>query len=326
MGKIGYFGTGIEVSYTLPLPGRSDRIDIVDPNTTAVQRALRRDGLAGYETVTLATLLTLFEQQDDGFSFFDVGANMGLCALLCSAMFQTSTVHAFEPTPSTAATARRIFRANDVQVEVFECALSDDEGHADLHLADVSDSSNSLVPGFQESSASISVQIRRLDDHVAATGVAPVVVKIDVETHEAAVIGGAPALLANHRPYLFVEVLNRGGRDHGVEITEVMEPYGYTYYRLDGAPSWIPEPTVSGTVSGPHRDWLLAPEPLTDVFGQQHQRWQELLATCGPAENSRVPIVRSAVAALRRGGPAELVATAQRFAAARRRERAQASN
>ena len=130
------------MSYTLPLPGRADRLDIVDPNSTAVQRALRRDGLAGYEAVTMATLLTLFEQQAPGFSFYDVGANMGLYSLLCAALFDVQTVHAFEPTPSTAATARRIVRANNANVAVFECALGDENQMAELHLSDASDSSN----------------------------------------------------------------------------------------------------------------------------------------------------------------------------------------
>ena len=308
------------MSYTVPLPGRADRLDIVDPNSTAVQRALRRDGLAGYEAVTMATLLTLFEQQAPGFSFYDVGANMGLYSLLCAALFDVQTVHAFEPTPSTAATTRRIVRANNANVAVFECALGDENQMAELHLSDASDSSNSLVRGFQASHSSVSVPVRRLDLHVAETKVFPSVVKVDVETHEAAVLKGAHRTIADGRPHLVVEVLNRGGRDHGVEITQVMQSHGYTYYRLDEAPSWQPEVVVSGTLSGPHRDWLLAPEPLPDSFLQMHRRWAEHLAACGPERNSRVPMARTAVAAFRRGGVAEVALAAQRYRAARRRQ------
>ena len=71
----------------LPAGGRVPTLDIVDPNSTAVQRSLRRNGLAAYEPPTLTTLRTLFDTQVDGFTFLDVGANMGLYALICASMF-----------------------------------------------------------------------------------------------------------------------------------------------------------------------------------------------------------------------------------------------
>lgn len=268
----------------------------------------------------MATLLALFEQPEAGFSFYDVGANTCLYSLLCAALFGAQVVHAFEPNPSTAAIARRIVRANDANVEVFECALGDQDESAVLHLADASDSSNSLVQGFQMSSSSVSVSVRRLDQHVAETKVVPSVVKIDVETGEAAVLSGASRLIGERRPYLVVEVLNRGGGDHGIEITEIMKSHGYTYYRLNESPSWEPETFVSGTLSGPHRDWLLSPEPLPDSFTQIHLRWIESLAGCGPERNSRVPIIQTARAAFKRGGLAEVTQATQRYRAARRRQ------
>ena len=309
------------MTYLIPLPGRADRLDIVEPNSTAVQRALRRDGLAAYEPSTVAALLALFEVQDDDLRFFDVGANMGLYALLCSALFHPVAVHAFEPTPSTVEVLRRVVRANRLDLTVVPAALGDTNGSAQLHLSAVSDSSNSLVAGFKRSVASVEVPVRRLDDYVNETGVAPNVVKIDVETHEPAVLAGALQTIAEHRPFIVIEVLFRGGRDHGIEITEALAPFGYTYYRLDAEPSWKPETTITGTRSGPDRDWLLAPQPLDADFPGRWKVWRRDLAECGPARNSRVPVMRSVVAALRRGGPKEVVVTARRYGAALRRER-----
>lgn len=314
------------MTYRIPLPGRSGSIDIIDPNATAVQRALRRDGLAGYEPSTIATLLTLFDEHSEGLSFFDVGANMGLYALLCAAIFDPDEVHAFEPTPTTVDVLRKIVRTNRFNVEVVAEALGDVNSTANLHLSTASDSSNSLVEGFKQSTETVSVPVRRLDDYVAASGVAPTIMKIDVETHEPAVLAGASETIARHRPYIVIEVLYRRRRDHGVEITEVMAPHGYTYYRLDEAPSWTAESIVTGTRGRTDSDWLLAPEPLNADFEDRWMGWKGRLAECGPERNSRVPIIRSIEAATRRGGPKEAVAAARRFIAAVRRERGQRSS
>jgi hypothetical protein len=143
------------VSYRIRLPAASGsvRLDIVEPNSTSVQRALRRGGLAAYEPPTVATLLTLFEGQPPGFGFFDVGANMGLYALLCAKLFEPGVVTGFEPTPSTASVARKIVKANRLDIDVVAAALSDENGEATLHLSPVSDSSNSLVEGFRAGAA-----------------------------------------------------------------------------------------------------------------------------------------------------------------------------
>lgn len=298
-------------------------LDIVEPNSTAVQRFLRRDGLAAYEPPTVATLLTLFDDLDDGFTFFDVGANMGLYALLGAALFEPGVVHAFEPTPDTAAVLRGVIKANKLDVEVFEVAVGETDGRAMLHFSEKSDASNSMVAGFKESHDGVEVETVRLDGHVLRNRLAPDVMKIDVETFEPAVLAGAAATIERSRPLIVIEVLNRRGRDHGEEITEAMAPHGYSYYELSGEPTWEARSSVRGNPRSAHHDWLLAPEPLDAKFGERWALWQSRLGECGPDRNSRVPIFRSMQAAMKRGGLAEVIATSNRYVAALRRERGQ---
>ena len=310
------------MTYKIAIPGQTRELDIVDPNSTAVQRALRRGGLAAYEPPTMTTLLTLFEQEAGSLTFFDIGANMGLYAAICAAGFRPRAIHAFEPTPTTAAAARAVVKANDLNVEVVEAALGDTNGVAELHLSDQSDSSNSLVVGFKKSSDSVTVTVRRIDDYVAETKVTPTVIKIDVETHEPAVLAGAVDTIAASRPFIVVEVLNRRGHDHGTEITAVMKPFGYSYYRLGSTPDWEAQPVITGALGTTNSDWLLAPAPLAADFVTRWARWSAELAECGSEKNSRVPVMRSVRAAFRRGGISEVFAAARRFVAAIRRERA----
>ena len=304
------------MTYRIPLPKGGDRttLDIVDPFSSMVQRFLRREGLRSYEPETAATLLTLFEMQEGPFVFFDVGANIGLYSHLCAAMFENSEVHAFEPTPVIAEIARSIAYANSIDVQVIEAAVSDEAGTAALHLSNTSDASNSLEKGFKPSSDSLQVDRLTLDEYRRRTGSSPATLKIDVETHEAAVLAGAAELLLADRPFVIVEVLRRKRTEQGKAIQAAFAELGYEFYQLTATPDWVPQANIrgSGTVE---RDWLLAPSSLPPNFAERWSEWQQRLDQCGPDRNSRPPLGGAAAAAFRRGGATELVSSAGRFVA-----------
>ena len=86
------------MTYLVPLPegGRTDRLDLVDPISSSVQRLIRRSGLASFEPETAAALLALFEHADPDFVLYDVGANVGVYSAMAVAMFRPRAVHSFE--------------------------------------------------------------------------------------------------------------------------------------------------------------------------------------------------------------------------------------
>jgi FkbM family methyltransferase len=280
-------------------------LDIVDPITTSVQRQLRRAGLAGYEPATMATLLAAFERQPPGFQFVDVGANIGLYSATCAAMFDPGRVIAFEPTPDVAAIARRVLEINGAGAavgRVEQCALGAHRGSAPLYLSAVSDSSNSLVAGFKQNVGSIDVEVTTLDDYVDATGTVPAIIKIDTETFEPAVIEGGRTTLERCRPWLVVEVLNRRGHDHGIDISAAMEGLGYTYYRLSRAADWRPTAPISGVAGSKETDWLLTPRPIDDEFIASVRTWLDRLSACTADRNPRLRVVALSFHVLRREG------------------------
>lgn len=308
------------MSYRIPLPagGRRSKLDILEPNSTAVQRFIRREGLGAYEPSTAAAVLAVCEQLDPGFVMFDIGANMGLYGSLAAAMFDPCAVHLFEPAPIAADVARRIVAKNSLRGEVFEQAVADTTGFGDLRLSPVSDASNSMVEGFRKATGIVRVPTVRLDDHVERVGMSPDLVKIDVETFEPAVISGARRTIDTSRPIIIIEVLKRRGTDHGVELTELFSGLGYHYHELSARPDWRPRPAIkgSGTVD---RDWLLTPEPLAAGFPDRWQVWATRLEACTVERNPRPPLLAAGRAAFDRGGLGEVAAAARRYAAALRR-------
>jgi len=278
----------------LPLPpgapGAPVRLDLLDGASTAVQRQVRRVGIGGYETPTMATLLAVAAQQPAPV-FFDVGANVGLYAAMVARLFDTEAVVAFEPTPSTAEIARRIMSANRLDVRVEEVALGAEDGTADLYLSAKSDASNSLVEGFKRSTGVVQVPVRRLDAYVEATGLVPTLLKVDTETFEPQVVAGGVETLRRHRPAMIVEVLKRRGHDHGVELTAAMAGLGYHFHRIDVDLTLAPSEVIEGDDRSPHHDWLLTPDPVGDDLRAAAGAWRRALAACGPDTHPRLPIV-----------------------------------
>ncbi len=308
------------MTYRIPLPegGRSSTLDIIEPNTTATQRFIRREGLGAYEPPTAAAMLALCETYDRGFVVFDVGANMGLYGQLAASMFSPSIVHSFEPAPASAEVAQRISHGNGLAITVHEVAVSDEVGHAALHLSPVSDASNSLVEGFRVTDDRIDVRTVTIDSVVQETGDPPDIIKIDVETHERAVLDGARMTIENHRPSLIIEVLRRKGHDHGEEINAFFAGLGYRCFELSAEPDWEPHAGVRGSGTT-DRDWLVVPDDLPIGFPERWVVWRDRLSACTAERNPRPPIGESVKAAFRRGGWREVVATADRYRRSRRR-------
>lgn len=149
------------------------------------------------EAGILATLALVIEPED---TFVDIGANVGLFSAVIAragAVFPHMKFYAFEAHPDTAKRLRATLE--DRAVEIHACALSDRSGELDFCEGGGSCSFGAIDPRnpFQIRGRAMRVPARRLDD-VAIEGDS-IVMKIDVENHEAEVLRGAKRLLASGR-------------------------------------------------------------------------------------------------------------------------------
>ena len=64
---------------------------------------------------------------------------------------------------------------------------------------------------------------------------------------------------------------------------------------------------------GTARDWLLAPEPLSEDFIERWRLWHERYLAFDLPANLRPPIFKSMRRAFERGGSREIISTAVRF-------------
>lgn len=267
-------------------------LSVLDRKHTAVQRQLRRGGLAGYEPATQGTLLSLVELADKPATFFDVGAHIGLYSALVTLVFDADAVRtlAFEPTPETASYARLLRQRNGLDYDVVEKGLSSQEGAMTLYISEKAETSNSLVPGFRPSSRQVVVPVTTLDEFCRSQAETPTVIKVDVEMHEAQTLSGGLEMIRRDRPHIVCEMLPDLDTEAMARVLATLATEGYTLYHVDERTPWRPvqpgghEPDLSHE----SRDWLMSPAPLADDFDQALSRWLQAISECTDDTNMTV--------------------------------------
>jgi FkbM family methyltransferase len=179
----------------------------------------------------------------------DVGANVGAYAVLFGQWVGPSgVVYAFEPDPRAFDGLERQIALNDAvgRVRGVRAAASNRSRSSVPFLLAPSPGVGRLIDG-REPGASIDVRTMSIDDFCEQTGVAPSVIKIDVEGAELDVLAGARRTIqsAGDRLALFVEMHPLEWRRRGIHAASVAEQcaaMGLAAESLDGGPpAWSTE-------------------------------------------------------------------------------------
>ncbi|MHC3380552.1 FkbM family methyltransferase [Haloarcula sp. H-GB5] len=145
------------------------------------------------ERPVLADLLEELRPDD---VFYDIGANIGLYACLASEVTDNPVI-AFEPHPDNAERLRQNMQHNRADISLFEHAMVDEDGEAELSitLEKIGSAGHSLVTTATEHET-ITISKRHGDEFIADNQLpTPTAIKIDVEGTEGAVLNGLSATL-----------------------------------------------------------------------------------------------------------------------------------
>ena len=174
----------------------------------------------------LPVLIHLAGLLQDGDTFLDVGANIGIfCMNIASfrIIYPNLQVYAFEPNPDTAARLRA--NAEPLGVKVFSLALADQNGSLEFVDGAVS---NVFTTIQNASSYSIRrerslCECRRLDDLPIIGN--SIVMKIDVEGQEMEVLLGAKGYFDSRRVRALYFDDYKDPR-----VRDFLDPYGFHYF------------------------------------------------------------------------------------------------
>ena len=158
----------------------------------------------GFEAEELDMLLPMVSRDAQ---VWDVGANIGIYAVLLADAAPNGHVNAFEPVPEThARLVGNIERNGLTTVTVHRVALSDQPGtarmavHPEAHGCD-------QIGEVEEGAVAIEVGTLTGDDFLAGSPHGdPDVVKVDIEGHEPEFLQGAWGMFERRRPLLIMEV------------------------------------------------------------------------------------------------------------------------
>lgn len=184
-------------------------------------------GLKGYEPETAPLFYGLARHAR---TVVDVGAYVGYFSIL-AALAGAERVVAIEPSPETFARLERNVRLNEVSVTCHNLAISRSPGLAALHhLPSGFSSAASLNPDHLAVHDVVTTTVRTETlDRVLGDDYSVDLLKIDVETLEPDVLGGAVDLLSRDRPDVVCEILNA---TVGEQVSQQMRPLGYRFFDL----------------------------------------------------------------------------------------------
>lgn len=154
----------------------------------------------------------LIAQMPERSVYLDIGSNIGVSSIYALSCGRACWL--FEPNQALSPFVRQLLDHNRLGGARFEeVALSDAEGTAEFHISQSSflSSFDSEHAASEGESKAVQVPLRTLDSYLPELREAAshVVIKIDVEGHEMAVLRGADATLEHYRPPVMVELLHQ---------------------------------------------------------------------------------------------------------------------
>jgi FkbM family methyltransferase len=161
----------------------------------------------------------------------EVGAYVGVfTTLLARWVGPGGRVYAFEPTPETARALRDHLALNNVadRVMVSPLAISDTIGQALLHRYGTS-GTNRLSASAGDT---VEVPLTTIDEFCAEHGIAPSLVKIDIEGLEFHALRGAMKTLRRYRPAVVVEMHPMNWAEVGASSGDLLDFIGDVGYRV----------------------------------------------------------------------------------------------
>jgi FkbM family methyltransferase len=233
-----------------------------------VENALFWAGFAhGWEGTELRLWRTLAA---DASFIADVGANTGIYALTAAAINPGARIVAIEPVQRIYQKLLANIALNGFDISAVQVAVSDRDGESVLFDTDAEHNySASLDPTMLDASVATGVPVRTacLDSFLDHLGWPHIdLLKIDVEKHEPAVLAGMQRRLAQNRPTIVIEILDK---QIGAAVSQHLGGLCYRCFAIDGAKGLIETRELGNPAN---RNFLLIPSEQWEARGDHIMR------------------------------------------------------
>ncbi len=179
-----------------------------------------------------------------GDTALDIGANFGVVGLFaCKKVGEKGKVHLFEPQPVVAQCLRTSTLINGYrQAVIHECALSNRSGSAEMAIIDAGNlGMATIVSGNKQlAGEKVRVRVENAGEFVRALGCQRVsLIKIDVEGHEAVVLGSMRDWMQEVKPGVVLFECHVGKDGFWSEdVVTLLSGMGYEFLAYDLKKFW----------------------------------------------------------------------------------------
>jgi FkbM family methyltransferase len=206
------------------IPGVAEPLRLIAGRSDLITTELALNGYPSFEAETTEIFRALVR---DSAVVLDIGANIGLYALLAALENPDAAVYGFEAAPAVYELFVANVEANGLRdrIEPIHSALADRDGEITLYVRPTGTPlSASTLEGFRENTVPTRVPAMRGDSFVDARGLHVDLIKIDTEATEPVVLDAMRETLERDRPIVICEVLM--SRTH-TALRELFDSLGY---------------------------------------------------------------------------------------------------
>jgi FkbM family methyltransferase len=187
-----------------------------------------------YEPYTARLLVKMCERAS---LFVDIGAHYGFFTLHAASSRPGLRVVAIEPAKSNFEVLKRNVNLNRLKnVEIHNVAISDTAGKKPFHVFEASDNCGFHIHPLSKLLRTEKVRTTTIDTILSNVPPGPIVIKIDTEGHEIALLAGMKQTMRRQDVALFIEfnpkMLKAAGRDPA-ELLQNIDELGLATFLLD---------------------------------------------------------------------------------------------
>lgn len=163
--------------------------------------------------------------------FIDVGASVGEMVIPMAKHKKVHHVTAFEPQFECAIAIEKSAQLNGIKnLSVVPCAASDKSGKVNFSSSINNPTAASISSDFSDDSPAVSCVT--LNDTISINNTEQLIILIDVEGHEPAVLRGAEKLIKEAQPLIIFEYNATSKKYFTLEDIQNILPPSYKFYRL----------------------------------------------------------------------------------------------
>jgi FkbM family methyltransferase len=220
-----------EVLMTSRIDGITLAVDAEDHRTAPIEII----NFGSYEPEETKVIRRIARQMS---TMLDIGANIGWYSLMSASINSNSTIHAFEPIPSTFKRLEKNCRLNGLESKIYchNYGFSGQPGSFPFYFYPQGSGNASMQNlGERENVTIVDCELRTLDSVLDWITPSKYIdfIKCDVEGNELFVLQGGRELLARHKPILLLELLRKWSAKFGYHPNDAiifLEELGYKCY------------------------------------------------------------------------------------------------